>query len=1339
MGTLFIDYGSLTNRTGTSGRDTINGTAASEYIDGLGGADAISAGAGNDFIVYDPNDSRIDGGAGFDTLLFNGVAQALKLSSKVVTGIEQISLGGGGRHALQLAAADLIRVSDTDVLTVWGDRSSTVDIGKGWSFVRFDTIDTTQFAVYQNSGATLRTQFDLFVIGYSLNATINSSGATSVTEDTSLTASGTITVSDPNAGQNFLLLPSAAISTSFGSVTLQQAQLASGVRTYTYTYTVDNAAIQFLGLNKTATDSFTVTSFDGTTRTINLVLNGVNDPAVIGNPSNRTVTEDSNVQAGNLLVANGTIPISDKDANEAGFISKIYTSGACTLDLKANGDYTFSADNGAFQSLNGNAATLIAFTISAIDGTQKMVSFNVNGTNDLAAFTGLAGGSSTSVSEDGKLGAAGKLLFTDADSGESGVRSSDSPVAGIYGSLSLAADGSYTYELNNFDPKVQSLTNGAVASDSFVIESTDGTASTVLSFTIAGQNDPASFNGLAPASSTSVGEDATLTATGKLVVIDIDSGEMGVQTDGSPYAGVYGSLLLMADGSYTYTLANESSIVQALAGGATVSDSFAILTMDGSASTQLRFEIAGLEDPAIIGDPDDAYIMQQTQAGVTVVRSGKLPIFDFDTDSNFFIPQSGWGSGQNDGKSFGTFSLDADGYYEYKLNNDDVRYLMAGVSVEDQFTVTSIDGTTKTIWFVINGVNDLPVIGPPSVSSVTEDSDVKPDNTLVAAGSIPIFDPDSYQGGFKYGIFSTSISTFVINPDGSYVYTVDNAKIQYLGAGASETQHFTIRSLDNTEKVISFTIYGANEPATFSAYDTYLLYQKADLNVNTITVTDFGTVFDTDGPYTAVSVTPAAGNLGAIVIDKIDNQIPGTSYNYQFTYTVSNDEIRYLNAGDHVIDVFTFTSADGSASKTVTFVLEGVNDPTVINDLPANVAGVSAVTEDVNVFSVGLKNVVSASGKLTYSDPDQGQTNAGLNAMTNATGWNSLGGSSLGTLTMGADGTYTYEVSNDRIQFLHGGQTVMDYFTVTAVDGATKTISFTLNGATDAGLDFTGDTVKTTLYGSDGNDIIKGTFIAETLYGYDGNDDLAGVGNNNTVYGGAGDDTLRGGSGTDKLHGGSGNDVYFVGTGDLVFEDLGGGIDTVFALSNFTLPDHVENLTVPVHLTIPVITGTGNALDNMIDGSAGNEILYGMGGNDTISGNGGTDSLYGGAGDDSLIFASGQSGNGFGGDGNDTFTFSRTCNVTLEGGAGSDTFIVRNSNSLVGGNSKITDFSVVAFTSGGDRLDLPFNPALCKYIPGADNVVHVYDPNEETLLVTLVGTDFDVTKISTYITNGNLM
>ena len=84
------------------------------------------------------------------------------------------------------------------------------------------------------------------------------------------------------------------MQSEFGSYTLT----AAGV----WTYTLDNGnpAVQARNVGQTLTDTFTVTTIDGTQQLVTITINGANDAAVITGPVTGTVLEAGDVNNGNL-------------------------------------------------------------------------------------------------------------------------------------------------------------------------------------------------------------------------------------------------------------------------------------------------------------------------------------------------------------------------------------------------------------------------------------------------------------------------------------------------------------------------------------------------------------------------------------------------------------------------------------------------------------------------------------------------------------------------------------------------------------------------------------------------------------------------------------------------------------------------------------------------------------------------------------------------------------------------------------------------------------------------------------------------------------------------------
>ena len=212
-----------------------------------------------------------------------------------------------------------------------------------------------------------------------------------------------------------------------------------------------------------------------------------------------------------------------------------------------------------------------------------------------------------------------------------------------------------------------------------------------------------------------------------------------------------------------------------------------------------------------------------------------------------------------------------------------------------------------------------------------------------------------------------------------------------------------------------------------------------------------------------------------------------------------------------------------------------------------------------------------------------------------------------------------------------------------------------------------GATIENAVGGA-GSDRLIGNTVANTLTGGAGNDTLEGRAGNDILLGGLGADILDGGEGVDRMTGGAGDDRYVVDTHrDTVTELAGGGTDTVWSAINYNLGANLENL----RLTGQAMFGSGNSLNNVIDGNDAFNLLTGAAGDDALSGFGGTDYLDGGSGRDSLS----------GGDGDDIL-LGGTGNDRLNGGAGFDI--------LFGGNgSDVFAFDTSSFPSN-DSLSIDF-------------------------------------------------
>jgi ELWxxDGT repeat protein/VCBS repeat-containing protein len=324
----------------------------------------------------------------------------------------------------------------------------------------------------------------------------------------------------------------------------------------------------------------------------------------------------------------GTVSATDVDGDT---LSYALAGGPVNgLTFNANGSFSL-ATAPADQALGDGESRVVSFQYlandGAVDSDPATVTVTIYGVNDgpVAIDDDNAGDAviESAGPGSGDSTALGDVLANDSDadttdrltvSAVTGGTVGDA-VTGFYGSLTLNADGTYTYTLDNHDADTEALATGQSVTDSFTYTVTDakgGTATATLAILIQGSDENAAPVLSAPSAITYtdtrfddnfVSQGGTLAATdaeGNPLSYGIDGGT--VDGDSVTYTGSYGTLVLdRVTGAYTYT--PDDLAIEALSGAA--GESFLLTVSDGLAGDSQTLTLSFGQDGVTETDGDD--------------------------------------------------------------------------------------------------------------------------------------------------------------------------------------------------------------------------------------------------------------------------------------------------------------------------------------------------------------------------------------------------------------------------------------------------------------------------------------------------------------------------------------------------------------------------------------------------------------------------------------------------------------------------------------------------------------------------------------------------------------
>jgi VCBS repeat-containing protein len=952
-----------------------------------------------------------------------------------------------------------------------------------------------------------------------------------------------------------------------------------------WTFTA-NSAFDSLNDGESVTETFAVTSVDGTASSVTVTINGTNDAPIITSVAQVGGTVEDGMQ-----IASGQVTSSDVDAASTAAYSTDGQAQHGTFAVDAGtGAWTYTLTNGdaAVQALNADETLTETFTVTVTDDNgataAQDVVVTITGTNDIPTITSAA--QVADLVEDGVQVASGQVISSDVDATATAEYTTSNVAS--YGTFTLdAATGEWGYTLTNGDAAVQALNVGQALTETFSVTVTDdnnATATQNVVVTITGTNDGATVSA---GDETLAETGAALTFSGTLTSSDVDNADNTFTASTATVDN--GTFSIDVGGVWSFV---ASSAFDTLSVGESIVETFNVTSVDGTAST-VNVTITGTNDAPVA----------QADVGADVAEdasiSGQLSATDVDLPTGAVLTFTTTSAATG-------LTLNANGSYSFDAGSYDSLALGAVEVIEVPVTVTDDQGATDTMTLTIRvtGTNDSATVTGAEINLLETDT------ALSTGGTLTIADADD---GEALVLAQTDVAgdngTFNIAANGVWTY-VANSTLNELNAGDKLTESFEVTSADGTgTNTVVVNITGTNDIAELTSYTGVLPASEAAESIS-------GTLTLTDLDATDATVVVQSNSVGALGTFSVGSDGAWT-YNKAAINQAAGTIVR--TGGDNVIikgvGIDTITVGDGAdiilaggGANTITgtggnkSVHTGAGVDTVtLGDgdnqiVTGDGASTIVVTDGNNVISAGagIDVIAVGDGDNIISAGD------GANRITVGDGANRVwGGDGIDVITVGGvktniDGT----PGIDGDTYIYGGDGLN---TLTSGSGNDTVISgggvdFISTGGGDDLILVTGgfnkvwagagsDTLVVDF--SDATISVVNTFGGGTLAdGYDG----TLFGNGGTYFydvetfditSGSGNDTITGGDGDDIIDSGSGHDTIIGGDGDNII-DSGSGHDTIIGGDGDDIID----------------TGTG--LDTVVAGG-GSDYIYGNAG-DTIDG-----------------------------------------------------------------------------------------------------------------------------------------
>ena len=437
-----------------------------------------------------------------------------------------------------------------------------------------------------------------------------------------------------------------------------------------------------------------------------------------------------------------------------------------------------------------------------------------------------------SVNEDGTISNGDVGDNTNDPDGDALTHSVEAGDGPSNGTVSMNADGTYTYTPNaNF--------NGTDTFTYTVTDGKQGTTTATVTITVNSVNDAPVAN---PGAAETNEDSPVLTVGGAVSASDVDGDTLTYSVNTSP---ANGTVTMNPNGTFNY-------VPDANFNG---TDTFTYTVSDGNGGTDT--ETVTVTVKAVNDAPVAAADAITTNEDVAVADSVSATDVDGDALTYAVTTQA----------ANGTVNMNADGSYTYTPN--------ANYNGADSFTYTVSDGNggtdTETVSITVTAVNDAPV-GASAAATTNEDTAL---NSSVSATDV---DGDALNFSVQPGN-GPSNGSVTMNPHGSYTYT-PNANFN-----GTDTVTYTVSDGNGgtDTETVTVTVNPVND-APVAAGATPTTNEDTALNA-AVTATDV------DGDALTFALAAQAGN-GTVVMNANGSYTytPNANFNGTdtFTYSVSD-------------------------------------------------------------------------------------------------------------------------------------------------------------------------------------------------------------------------------------------------------------------------------------------------------------------------------------------------------------------------------------------------------------------------------------------------------------------